>query len=386
MLVKSVTNTNVPWGQVTSHITKKYNILGTYDLAIYDYRMDILLDELSKFKDYSFDFNQRIIFYHYDTEFYLGDCGFTTYNFINILHYLNIPHWATILLTAHYGLEHHFEKYAASLGYITNKNSIISNSFIKTLSNPFPSKFETSDISAIKYPFLCLNGSSRSHRIMFLCTLQELGILSLGLTSWNFDLTKKPFTNFSFNYENNKCPINLLTLSPPTRVNDRVTWSAPQLEIYNKHSHKFINQKYVPLAISEYNPECTIEEHFKKSFLYVITETVFDNPTQFITEKTFKALINRRPFVILGPCGTLKILHHFGFKTFDSIFDESYDTIINPSDRLVAVANIVNQFTNKSIDELKEICYAIEDILDYNYNHYVNYFCDVGLKETLENL
>ena len=54
--------------------------------------------------------------------------------------------------------------------------------------------------------------------------------------------------------------------------------------------------------------------------LYISTETLLDeyNPNNvYITEKTWKAIIHKKPFIILGEVLSLKKLHQLGFKTFN---------------------------------------------------------------------
>ncbi len=66
----------------------------------------------------------------------------------------------------------------------------------------------------------------------------------------------------------------------------------------------------------------------------IVTETVSPSQvkdqigrTPFITEKTTKCLMGGRIFVMFGPAGTLDKLKQYGYKTFSSIIDESYDTV-----------------------------------------------------------
>ena len=49
------------------------------------------------------------------------------------------------------------------------------------------------------------------------------------------------------------------------------------------------------------------------------------------------------PFIVLGGRGTLKHLKKLGFQTFPELFDESYDSIINHTDRLLAVVDSVEK-------------------------------------------
>jgi hypothetical protein len=69
-----------------------------------------------------------------------------------------------------------------------------------------------------------------------------------------------------------------------------------------------------------------------------------------ITEKTFKPIAFRHPFMIWGQVGTLQRLKELGFETFENLFDESYDDISNHRQRLDAVVNNIAAFNKVPYD------------------------------------
>ncbi len=60
-----------------------------------------------------------------------------------------------------------------------------------------------------------------------------------------------------------------------------------------------------------------------------------------VSEKIFKPMLGQQPFVVFGSVDSLKYLHREGFETFDNLFDETYDTIIDDIDRHHATSAIV---------------------------------------------
>lgn len=54
----------------------------------------------------------------------------------------------------------------------------------------------------------------------------------------------------------------------------------------------------------------------------------------FVTEKSYKPLAYYHPFMIIGAPGLLDFLRGSGFETFDNLFDESYDTVLDTDSRL----------------------------------------------------
>jgi hypothetical protein len=79
--------------------------------------------------------------------------------------------------------------------------------------------------------------------------------------------------------------------------------------------------------------------------------------TNFVSEKTYKALLTGLPFIIIGEPNTLRSLKQYGIKTFENYWNEDYDSYLNGSDRF-----------QKSIDILTNICYERKSILRKIYN------------------
>lgn len=110
------------------------------------------------------------------------------------------------------------------------------------------------------------------------------------------------------------------------------------------------------------------------AFLQVITETVFDYPHNNYGEKTWKTIISYRPFIIVGVPGSMDNLKKFGFKTFGQWWNESYDNISDPIDRLLAITDIISEIATKSKKELVEMLHDMHPILKHNYDHYYTEF------------
>jgi hypothetical protein len=64
---------------------------------------------------------------------------------------------------------------------------------------------------------------------------------------------------------------------------------------------------------------------YRNTWYSIICETGFTGDGFFLTEKTTKALVAQRAFVMFAPCQFLKTLRSFGFETFGSVLDEDYD-------------------------------------------------------------
>jgi hypothetical protein len=106
------------------------------------------------------------------------------------------------------------------------------------------------------------------------------------------------------------------------------------------------------------------------SLIYVPTETVYFGRRTHITEKTFKAIALEMPFVLVAPAGSLEYMRSYGFQTFGSIFDESYDEETDDIQRIERVTKLLKDLDNLSVKERQQIHRACLPIVEHNYNHF----------------
>ena len=85
-----------------------------------------------------------------------------------------------------------------------------------------------------------------------------------------------------------------------------------------------------------------------------------------MSEKTFKPLFNLMPFIVVGGAGHLERLRSYGYKTFPSIFDESYDLMEDNRQRMQKIKSEIKRICNMPDNALHEAYYNIIDDLVYN--------------------
>jgi hypothetical protein len=160
--------------------------------------------------------------------------------------------------------------------------------------------------------------------------------------------------------------VELLTTTPFTRINDSIHFDQNINEIVNS----------VILSDIEHDGGANVSKthhqflDIQKSFLYVCTETVFNYPHAYLSEKSYKGITVKRPFVILGAPGSLQLLKDYGFKTFSQWWDESYDNEKDSTRRMQSVYAIIKNVCDYSNEKLKELCGDMSQTLEYNYEHY----------------
>ena len=89
-----------------------------------------------------------------------------------------------------------------------------------------------------------------------------------------------------------------------------------------------------------------VDDHYANAYFNLVLETHFDadgSGGTFLTEKTFKPIKNGQPFVLVAPVGSLQCLRDLGYRTFDSVLDNSYDTETNNTQRWLKVKHTLEQ-------------------------------------------
>lgn len=112
-------------------------------------------------------------------------------------------------------------------------------------------------------------------------------------------------------------------------------------------------------------------QKFYDSYLHVVLETFAIGSQTFFSEKIFKPMMYFQPFILLGAYNDLARLRDLGYKTFDGIIDESYDTIEDSEQRLIAVANEINRIAEMSNDDISKWYASCYDILTHNFWHHI---------------
>ena len=154
------------------------------------------------------------------------------------------------------------------------------------------------------------------------------------------------------------------------------------------HPNIYSNKEMLPLILGHdesdglpWSTDLEITDHvfFENSYFSVVTETLYyphyAAPNQiyighvpaliglFLTEKTYKPIAMKHPFILLAPAHSLRMLRERGYKTFSPFIDESYDEIENDSLRLQAVVEEVKRLSES---DLVEFTHQIKDIVEHN--------------------
>jgi hypothetical protein len=157
-----------------------------------------------------------------------------------------------------------------------------------------------------KHDFLYLNKAPRTHRVKLYDKLIQNNILDNSIYTF---LMKDPPVRLDKKYE-----------LPGVDPENYPRWGKDQ-EIYEL--------PYIDTVCS------------------IVSETNDNSNDIFMTEKIWKPIIAEHMFVVHGNHLYLKKLREMGFKTFDPIFDESYDTEKNPDKRIDKIVTLCKQLKSQ---------------------------------------
>ena len=108
-------------------------------------------------------------------------------------------------------------------------------------------------------------------------------------------------------------------------------------------------------------------EHKRESLLYIVTETFFTNDEiRDVSKKTWRPIALQMPFILIHQPHALKRLRDIGYKTFHTIWDEGYDTIINSEERMAAIVNLVLELNSRK--DFRDMIDSCREIVEHNFN------------------
>jgi hypothetical protein len=110
-----------------------------------------------------------------------------------------------------------------------------------------------------------------------------------------------------------------------------------------------------------------VNHFYKNSYINIINETYFFNNIIHLTEKTYKPIAYKQPFIMLAAPGSLKHIQDMGFKTFNEFWDESYDSEKNHDKRFNMLLDIIKDIATWDDAKMEEFSMNVKPILDYNF-------------------
>jgi hypothetical protein len=135
---------------------------------------------------------------------------------------------------------------------------------------------------------------------------------------------------------------------------------------------------HLPLLVEEqdgYTPGVEDTSGFTDQLLDFYTQILIDIVTEsytsgnifYPTEKTFRPMLMKKPFIAMAPRNFLIYLRQMGFRTFHDFWSEDYDGY-DATDKFQHIVKLIDYLATRSIAELETMYNKMQPILDHNYN------------------
>ena len=108
--------------------------------------------------------------------------------------------------------------------------------------------------------------------------------------------------------------------------------------------------------------------HYHKFDIDLVCESYTLGQTFFPTEKTARPIAGTRPWLIYAAPGYIQHLRRMGFRSFDSLWNESYDQLAGPA-RWSAMRQVIQQLADLDTTALNDILLRAHEIAQHNHLH-----------------
>ena len=209
------------------------------------------------------------------------------------------------------------------------------------------------------YKFLFLNGRSRPHRKYLLERFRLDGLLDQSL--WT-------------NLENRSGSMGQVVLwhegqdlmLTPTDI--KTLPAKYEVERYRQQVNKTFDSRFIKndLFAQEWGEIYIEPAPYIDTYFSLVTETVFDYPYSFRTEKIWKPIAMTHPWIVVANAGYYRDIKNLGFQTFGHVLDESFDSIEDSQKRIERIAHVVQDLCQQDLAAFLKECY---NVCKYNQQH-----------------
>lgn len=218
--------------------------------------------------------------------------------------------------------------------------------------------------------FLCLSREDKIHRRLLNYSLHKHGLFNSGLISHQRAPSGFPFSlDKELSIFSSKESFDSVMYKKFALAKHFVDGLVDDTKVVGKEQTAYSFDAYAKLN--------------NKVLFDLVVESDFGD-FLFITEKLIKPIIFKTPFVVLGCPHTLKYLRYLGFKTFDCVFDESYDEEFLLYNRVEKLVSSVKAVCSLPLQQCSEYFKITEEICEFNYNHFMNSDWSFNLQDTIQ--
>lgn len=115
-----------------------------------------------------------------------------------------------------------------------------------------------------------------------------------------------------------------------------------------------------------------IYDMYAKARVNIVIESRYKENKIMITEKTYKTIVSKKPFLMIAPMGSLKLLRKEGFESFSRLFNEIYDDIDEHTLKVKFIIAEMKKLKNLSNSEFDTEIAKLDELATYNFNRFMS--------------
>lgn len=220
--------------------------------------------------------------------------------------------------------------------------------------------------------FLCMNNASKPHRLSLAAMLVDRDLDQQGFLSSHFQPTD---LSESFQQMMNTCfpdiaPRVIHTLNSTDRLPAKLDHDTEPLRNGGVNIFRLNTQHYNTTRFSVVTETQYLGPQWRQ--MHQSLGTFWPEPSYscaFASEKTYKPIIARHPFVMVSTAGFLKEFRSLGFQTFSPWINEDYDLMEDDQQRLIRIVDEIHRLCNLSDSQWTQMLLDLEAILEHNVQH-----------------
>lgn len=211
-----------------------------------------------------------------------------------------------------------------------------------------------------KKSFLNFNRRWRNHRPMFIAMLKMEGMLDNGLVSFG------PSDDGRGWFEAHPTLLNMLRDNGDKDLARKFDNMKKEL---NEMPPMYLDHKELVTNRAEFVADD--DWMYAETYFSLVSETHYferdDEHGIFFSEKVFKPISFKHPFILIAPRGSVAALKSIGYKTFAPYINESYDAEQNDIKRMQMIIEETKRLDALEGDELYEWLHEVKQICEHNY-------------------
>jgi hypothetical protein len=127
---------------------------------------------------------------------------------------------------------------------------------------------------------------------------------------------------------------------------------------------------------------------YQNSWLEVVPETLYRD-CYFISEKTYKPMVTKTPFLMISNAYQLQHLKNMGFKTFSHVINEDYDNEYRIQDRVKKVLDVLEDIIANGSESFYNACVSELEFNQHRLAEHAgnwNYITDVFIAQNIAEI